>query len=525
MQSSTYSHELVQRDLDKVTERIVSYITQGSSRRRLIVKAEKSFEKIHDKMERRRMISEFLRKLVEQIHQKRVFNVSGARIFIFRLWKSLGATSDEWGLLHRVAWYRTPTNEELKLDEYRSGKLWVEGRCTDLQEVSAIIGRRIESTRKGKSLLVSRDKQSEVLRRRVSNSGPSSSQTVGKELGESPPAKRNCEVASSQYQCQPREMVLDVRSIVVVPPQPSEKSRELEENLRNRLVEKLNARSSVPSGPSEIGARDESINESSMIGKDIVEGVLEKSNPQDHFLGPLNRKVIEEEQRRNKGSVKVKKCMPLFAIMDVEGQSPHLAEISVLLCDENELIEARIYHIKVSDEKRLRQGARYCHGIVANELSRIAKYNQAEALLEVRTWLESQRTFVTVLSADENENSDVFQLVKNWMVKYVPVPLPKWTERVLTKAYLETQGAKPRVVKLLEAECPYRILHSAHLLRDRNAVQVKDGPHCSLIDCQHLYRHIEINFLWPMIKRLSVHAKLTHPVECDREGEESLEEW
>jgi hypothetical protein len=285
MQSSTYSHELVQRDLDKVTERIVSYITQGSSRRRLIIKAEKSFEKIQDKMERRRLISEFLRKLVEQIHQKRVFNVSGARIFIFRLWKSLGATSDEWGLLHRVAWYRTPTNEELKLDEYRSGKLWVEGRCTDLQEVSAIIGRRIESTRKGKSLLVSRDKQSEVLRRRVSNSGPSSSQTVGKELGESPPAKRNCEVASSQYQCQPREMVLDVRSIVVVPPQPSEKSRELEENLRNRLVEKLNVRSSVPSDPSEIGARDESINESTRKGKDMVEGVLEKSNPQDHFLG------------------------------------------------------------------------------------------------------------------------------------------------------------------------------------------------------------------------------------------------
>jgi hypothetical protein len=249
----------VQRDIDKVTARIVSYITQGSSRRRLITKAEKSFEKIQDKMERRRLISEFLRKLVEQIHQKRVFSVSGARIFIFRLWKSLGATSDEWGLLHRVAWYRTPTNEELKLDEYRSGKLWVEGRCTDLQEVSAIMGRTIESTRRGKSLLVSHDEQSEVLRRRASSSGPSSSKTVGKELGESPPAKRNCEVGSSQYQCQPREMVLDVRSIVVVPPQSSEKSRELEKNLRNRLVEKLNVRSSVPSDPSGIGARDESI--------------------------------------------------------------------------------------------------------------------------------------------------------------------------------------------------------------------------------------------------------------------------
>jgi hypothetical protein len=462
----------VQRDIDKVRERIVSYITQGSSRRRLITKAGKSFEKIQDKMERRRMISEFLRKLVEQIYQKKAFGVSGARIFIFHLWKSLEATSDEWGLLHRVAWYRTPTNQQLKLDEYRSGRLWVEGRCTDLQEVSAIMGRTIESTRRGKSLLVSHDEQPEVLIRRetssmisrASSSGPSSSKTVGRELGDSPPAKRNCGVRSSEYLCQSKEKVMNVRSIVVVPPQPSEKSRELEKSLRDRLVGKLNVRSSVPSDPSGISTRNVSIDESTMKGKNVVEEVLEKSDPMDHFLGPLNKNVIAEEQRRNAGTIRFKKCVPLFAIMDVEGQSPHLAEISVLLCNEKELIEARIYHIKVSDEGKLRQGARYCHGIVAKELSRIAKHSQEEALKEIRTWLEDQRTFVTVLSADENENSDVSQLVRNWMVKYVPVPLPRWTERVLTKAYLETQGSKSAVVKVLGAECPYRTLHNANLL-------------------------------------------------------------
>jgi hypothetical protein len=180
----------------------------------------------------------------------------------------------------------------------------VEGRCTDLQEVSAIMGRTIESTRRGKSLLVSHDEQPEILIRRetssmisrASSSGPSSSKTVGRELGDSPPAKRNCGVRSSEYLCQSKEKVMNVRSIVVVPPQPSEKSRELEKSLRDRLVGKLNVRSSVPSDPSGISTRNVSIDESTMKGKNVVEEVLVDCQHlyrhiETNFLWPMIKKL------------------------------------------------------------------------------------------------------------------------------------------------------------------------------------------------------------------------------------------
>jgi len=204
--------------------------------------------------------------------------------------------------------------------------------------------------------------------------------------------------------------------------------------------------------------------------------------------------------------------------MDVEGQHPNIAEISVLLCDEQEVMEARIYHLKVSDKGSVRRDARHCHGIAVDELARLAKYTQEQALKEIRSWLEGQKTFVTVLSADENENSDVSRLVTNWMVRYVAVPLPRWTERVTTKAYLEVQSCKPIVMKVLTAECPYQKLHKASLLKDKTQKAVKDGPHCSLVDSKHLHRHIEINHLWPMIKKLSTHSKIPHQLEFASEG-------
>jgi hypothetical protein len=518
------SKETLKRDILDLEERVVAYITQGSSRKRLNHKVEKKFKQIEDAIERRDSAACFLRGIINRIEGKPTGNIMGSRMFIFHLWKSLEATSEDWGLLHRVPWYRTPTDEQLKVEEFRTGKLWKEGRCEELQEVAALVGRKIETTRRRKAALVSIDDEPDAGRHlttigkigKASSSG-TSAMTVGKQKRDSPPAKKSCNLSFSGQKYQSREERISVRSIVIVPPQPSEISRELERRMRDRLVEKLNVQSPVHKNPIEIKSNNEStggrvIESESRIEVEEVE-VVERSNPEDHFCGPLNRKVREEEQRRNAGVMRIRKCKPLFAIMDVEGQSPKLAEISVVLCNETELIEARIFHLKVSDEESVRKGARFCHGIAVKELAKLAKYTEEEALREIRSWLEGQKTFVTVLSADESENSDVSRLVRNWMVRYVPVSLPRWTERESTKAYLETQRCKPAVVKVLTAECPYERLHKKSLLSKKIQKAVVDGPHCSLIDCQHLHRHIQVNHLWPMIIRLSTHSKIPHQLE------------
>jgi hypothetical protein len=535
MQSYSQSKETLQREINDLEERVVAYITQGSSRKRLNNRVERKFRQIEDTDERRASAASFLRRVINRIHNQPTLSIMGSRMFLYHLWRTLEATSEDWGLLHRVPWYRTPTDEQLKLAEYRTGKLWVEGRCEELQEVAALMGKKIETTRRRRTALVSTDTEPDVGKHLVtigkmgdSSRAVTSATTVGVQNRDSPPTKKSHGPSTSGTMYQSREERFSIRSIVIVPPQPSVNSIEMERMLRDRLVERMNVQSPVQMNPIENRSRNKSTEGEvmeSVSRMEVEEGeVIERSNPEDHFCGPLNNKVIEEERKRNAGGIiKRKKCVPLYAIIDVEGQSPRLVEISVLLCSESELIEARIFHLKVSDEESMCEGARYSHGMAVSELAKLAKYTEKEALEEIRSWLESQKTFVTVLSADESENSDVSRLVRGWMVRYVAVSLPRWTERVLTKAYQEIQAYKPAVVRVLSAECPYKQLHRANLLSKKVRTAVTDGPHCSLLDCRHLYRHIELNHLWPMIKRLSTHSKMPHYLET--ECEEHVEQY
>ena len=201
----------------------------------------------------------------------------------------------------------------------------MEGRCNELQEVATIIGRPIASTRRRRSMLVSDDTRPGVVRhlttqrgisesdstaqpgvvRRLttsnkmsesSSSGQSSSKTGGQEIRDSPPAKKNCGASSSGYLCQSEERGISLRSIVVIPPQSSMNSGEIEKRMRDRLVEKLKVKSSVPCDPSGISTRNRSTDERSKKSSEVVEEgeIEERSNPKDHFLGPLNETVRAE---------------------------------------------------------------------------------------------------------------------------------------------------------------------------------------------------------------------------------------
>jgi hypothetical protein len=551
MQSVSRNAKSLPEDLSRLLIRIQDYLVRGSSRKKLICHVQKTLRMITDLKHRELMQNEFMTDLVQGIRHKTMFHISQSRLFLFRLWQTLRATADQWTLLRRLPWYQDPSPEQLKIDDFRTGRLRQGDRVEELKDVATLIGRKELTSRRQRSRGSIRVMSRSMTSSSYPHDVPSTSSgkrcyipdgvghltserrvpavveqlTKGGSKGNqrSPPAKKSCipdgvghlkreSVPVSKVACQDSVII---RSIVLIPPSSSfhEEAERRERDMRERLVAK-HAVAQTLSSPLESRQQAEVTQQRThdIVSEDEMSGsvLVEQSTKDDHFLGPLNKAVRREEQLRNASSVQLKKSPPLFAIIDVEGKSPDLAEIAVILCTENEMLEARVYPLKVRNVESLRQGTRYCHGIDQKVLMAIAKYDEVSALKEIRQWLENQRVHVTVLSADENSNSDISRLVNGWKVKYVPVPLPRWSERVATKAYIETQVGKGTTVEVLKAVCPYEKLHKRSLLTKPQRIQVSDGPHCAISDCRHLYRHIELNFLWPMIRSLSVHAVMPH---------------
>jgi hypothetical protein len=119
----------------------------------------------------------------------------------------------------------------------------------------------------------------------------------------------------------------------------------------------------------------------------------------------------------------------LFVFMDLEGVAPNLAEIAVIVCDAEVIEYVHLYHLKVKSKDVLKDGSRHCHGIEFNELTKIATHTEQEAAEEIRVWLESLGSNVCVVSADEQENSDVSKFVAGWNLAYVNFALPRWQEK------------------------------------------------------------------------------------------------
>jgi hypothetical protein len=138
----------------------------------------------------------------------------------------------------------------------------------------------------------------------------------------------------------------------------------------------------------------------------------------DHFIGPLSKKCIAAEKERNRCAKSLKpKADWLYAFLDLEGVAPNLAEIAVIVCDAEMIVSVRLYHLKVKSRDVLKDGSKHCHGIEFNELTRRATHTEQEAAEEIRVWLESLGRKVCVVSADEQENSDVSKFVTGWIQK------------------------------------------------------------------------------------------------------------
>jgi hypothetical protein len=231
--------------------------------------------------------------------------------------------------------------------------------------------------------------------------------------------------------------VIKVSSIIVIPDKATEcASDKREEELRKRILSRQQEK---------VKCMDREMVDIPSTSSVVNEPLEKSSSKDDYFLGPLSKEYKEAEQKRKAQEKSLKKRFMKenrYALIDIEGTDPFMTEIGVFIVNKEEILEARIFHLRVKSKRDMIQGSKFCHGMEYDVLMSIAKHDQQTAIKEIRDWLESQESGIMVLSADESSDSDVSKMIHGWRVKYWNVCMPKWKERVHTRAYLETQVAK-----------------------------------------------------------------------------------
>jgi hypothetical protein len=254
--------ELIKRNYDEVLEhevlkrwegKLIAYMKLGNSRRGVICNVKKAIGKLSTSELKERCQSQFLRNMIIGIQGQKVFSLGQSCLTLYLLWEELEATPIQWTWLHELNWYRRPTEERLADEAFRSGK--------SVTKVD-----------------VRHEKRS-----------------YERSIGDSPPTKRG----SVKDTPMNKESIVKVASIVVVPESTRQiMSNREEEELRNRIVSRIQEGKEVPVGvqqvPSQVAVYEED---------PVIEA---RSEPSDYFIGALSKEHLEAEKLRNAKNVMVK---------------------------------------------------------------------------------------------------------------------------------------------------------------------------------------------------------------------------
>ena len=483
MSGTSNSQEKVKSEdsLISLLGKCLDVLRNGTDRVNLIRKIDRLINKTHtpDKVSTARQ--NFLNTLTKKIHGLKVYSVSRCCLFVYRIWEKLDPHKEQQELLESIAWYSEPNRWRLEMDKRRSGKPWDRDCKPDYDPSATMIKCNIPKSPAKES------KPNVHVRRIVVRSTTMDSSRV----------KRSSLVRDEEYEIRERIINRQKEAAIVNRNIPSIGS-----------VNLMDVRSTV-----QVVKRSEVVPSQSTSSANLRES---SESDNDHYIGPLSKRYQAAEKERNK-TAKIFRIAPkpLFACIDLEGTTPNIAEVAVLLCNADEIIEARVFHIKVPFKSALHDGTKYCHGIHFDTLKSIAKWTEDEARAEVKTWLESQMSIVTVVSADEGAKSDVSQFVEGMRVIYVNFPLPRWEERLTNRAHILAQSNRPEVIKVKEATCPYAQLHRKELLgKKKKRLSLTNGPHCGLSDILELFLHLKYNFLWSVVARLAATSPVPHRRQC-----------
>jgi hypothetical protein len=492
---TSFNDHIINVEIPKNMHRCLMYLQNGNSKYKLVQEADRTISRLRNEPLMKRQREYFMENLIESLRGKRVFNISKCSMFLFRLWQRFNASAEDWLCLELLPWYCEPDDIKISMDDRRTGRL-LNVKETPEDCVGSSVVSPLPSVVMSSS--TSQTRREFVVPKTIM---PSTSFVGNRSTLPSVVIKRS---VSHTMKRRTEDEPLCIKSIVVVANKNERSVLERKEiEIRDRLVNRLKHDSSE-SYNANIPSTSSRDSDNSSLYDD------------DGFCGALSAKHLRMEKERNKQStsLKLRDCnRNLYACMDIEGKLPEAAEIAVLLCDEDKLLDVRIFHIRVKNRSLFNQGSKYCHAMDFNVLNKIAKFDIAEATSQIRNWLENLNN-VVVLSPDENSKSDVSEFINGWRVKYVNVPLARWEHRVETKAHKNSQIDKPVEYWVKEAMCPYRMLHKKENLYSMEDKRLQSGGHCSLIDAHELFLHLKYDNLWSLIRRLAETAPKPHIHQC-----------
>jgi hypothetical protein len=168
---------------------------------------------------------------------------------------------------------------------------------------------------------------------------------------------------------------------------------------------------------------------------------------------------------------------------------------------------AELHYLSPKNPTAVTKEARYCHGIDARDIPSHKK-EKREAVLENLKRVAKSRENIVVVSADESPNSDIAQLVQDWNVHYVNIPLPPWRIRTRQNAHIEAQRLKESgIVEYEGATCEYQRIHRVQLA-DYSGNRAS-GAHCALLDVAELVQHIKDNGIHQYLTKLQCQRPTT----------------
>ena len=101
---------------------MILHLTHGHKRVQLIQKIHKSYTRMHPAAVAHHR-HKWLRDLVDRVKDKNAFDVTVSSMSLYFLWDKLLATEYEWSWLMEIKWYQAPSEEAVRGEERRSGKI------------------------------------------------------------------------------------------------------------------------------------------------------------------------------------------------------------------------------------------------------------------------------------------------------------------------------------------------------------------------------------------------------------------
>ncbi len=207
-----------------------------------------------------------------------------------------------------------------------------------------------------------------------------------------------------------------------------------------------------------------------------------------------------------------------YLLMDIEGPCTDVVEITVAACTRTEVVKVfhgySRPHKSVEAQKAFRDGAWYCHGIKLEILHQLTEEHQdhQDLLRRVQTFCAEYKE-ATVLSADKEEESDIYRYLRQWPQsrRYKNIELSPWVDRIHETSHNEAQAAKTSMTPFKGVSCPYSRLHSPvlHISKRKRAngtrpdytasdrAKMSSGTHCSLADVRELWLYLIATAQWP----------------------------